>query len=128
VVSGNTAAAKSAETFGFERGVSFSFRAAPVFNGLFTGMLAFGALVALVIPNGLLIQLMVLVQVANGILLPILLIFILRLVNDKRIMGWYVNGRVQNVIAWGTTGILILLSSALVLITLLQLVGVQLPQ
>jgi NRAMP (natural resistance-associated macrophage protein)-like metal ion transporter len=116
------------ETFGFERGVSFSFRAAPIFNGLFTGMLAFGALVALIIPNGLLIQLMVLVQVANGILLPILLIFILRLVNDRRIMGRYVSGRVQNIIAWGTTGILILLSSTLVIITILSLLGVPLPQ
>jgi len=116
------------ETFGFERGVSFSFRAAPIFNGLFTGMLAFGALVALIIPNGLLIQLMVLVQVANGVLLPILLIFILRLVNDRRIMGRYVNGRVQNVIAWGTTGILILLSATLVIITILSLFGVPLPQ
>jgi Mn2+/Fe2+ NRAMP family transporter len=91
-------------------------------------MLAFGALVALIIPNGLLIQLMVLVQVANGVLLPILLIFILRLVNDRRIMGRYVNGRAQNVIAWGTTGILILLSSTLVITTLLSLLGVPLPQ
>jgi Mn2+/Fe2+ NRAMP family transporter len=53
-------------------------------------MLAFGALVAPIITNGLLIQLTVLVQVANGILLPILLIFILRLVNDRTIMGRYI--------------------------------------
>jgi Mn2+/Fe2+ NRAMP family transporter len=123
-----TTAYSIVETFGFERGVSFSFRPAPVFNGIFTSMLVFGALVALIIPNGLLIQLMVLVQVINGILLPILLVFILRLVNDKAIMGRYVNSRLQNAIAWTTTLLLTLLSAALVIITILPPVGVQLPQ
>lgn len=120
-----TTAYSISESFGFEHGVSFGFAEAPVFNGLFTGMLAFAVLMALVIPNGLLIQLMVLVQVINGVLLPILLIYILRLVNDRRVMGKYVNGPVQNVIAWGTTGILTLLSLALVMTTLLPLFGVQ---
>jgi Mn2+/Fe2+ NRAMP family transporter len=123
-----TTAYALSESFGFERGVSHSFREAPIFNGLFTGMLAFGALVALVIPNGLLIQLMVLVQVINGILLPILLLYILQLVNDRRIMGKHVNGPVQNAIAWATTVVLSLLSAALVGTTLLPLVGVHLPQ
>jgi len=122
-----TTAYALSESFGFERGVSHSFREAPIFNGLFTGMLAFGALVALVIPNGLLIQLMVLVQVINGILLPILLLYILRLVNDRRIMGKHVNGPVQNAIAWAATVVLSLLSAALVGTTLLPLVGVHLP-
>ncbi len=82
------------ESFGFERGVSHSFREAPIFQGLFTGMLAFGALVAL-IPGLPLIQLIVVSQIINGALLPIMLFFILRLVNDRRIMGKYVNGRWQ---------------------------------
>ncbi len=69
------------ESFGFERGVSNSFREAPIFHGLFTGMLAFGALVAL-IPGLPLIQLLIVVQVINGVLLPILLFYIIRLVND----------------------------------------------
>lgn len=109
--------------FGFERGVSFTFAEAPVFNGLFTGMLAFGALVAL-IPGLPLIQLLIIVQVVNGILLPILLVFILRLVNDRHIMGKYVNGRVQNAIAWGTTIILSVLCVVMLGTILLPLVGI----
>src|SRR5262249_35076041 len=83
------------ESFGFERGVSHSFREAPIFQGLFTGMLAFGALVAL-IPGLPLIQLIVVAQVINGMLLPILLIFILKLVNNRSIMGPYINSPLQN--------------------------------
>lgn len=111
------------ESFGFERGVSRSFREAPIFNGLFTGMLAFGAIVAL-IPGLPLIQLLVIVQAINGILLPILLVFILKLVNDRRIMGKYVNKPVENVIAWGTTIFLTALSILLIASTLLPLVGI----
>jgi Mn2+/Fe2+ NRAMP family transporter len=111
------------ESFGFERGVSHSFREAPIFNGLFTGMLAFGALVAL-IPGLPLIQLMILVQVINGVLLPIELVFILRLINDRRVMGKYVNSRTQNVIAWGTTGLLTALSFVMILSIVLPPLGV----
>ena len=78
----------------------FSFREAPIFQGLFTGMLALGALVAL-IPGLPLIQLIIVAQIINGMLLPILLVFILRLVNDRRIMGQYTNTLAKNIIAWG---------------------------
>jgi NRAMP (natural resistance-associated macrophage protein)-like metal ion transporter len=115
------------ESFGFERGISHSFREAPVFNGIFTGMIAFGALVALIVPNSFVIQLMVLVQVINGVLLPILLVYILKLVNDRRIMGKFVNSRLENMIAWGTTIVLSLLSAILVATTLLPIFGVQIP-
>lgn len=111
------------ESFGFERGVSYSFRDAPIFHGLFTGMLALGVVVAL-IPGLPLIQLIVVSQIINGVLLPILLVFILRLVNDRRIMGKYVNGRVQNVIAWGTTGMLAVLSAALLASFVLPALGI----
>jgi NRAMP (natural resistance-associated macrophage protein)-like metal ion transporter len=111
------------ESFGFERGVSLSFREAPIFQGLFTGMLALGALIAL-IPGLPLIQLLIVVQVVNGVLLPILLVFILRLVNDRSIMGKYVNGRVNNVIAWGTTVTLTGLCVVMIASILLPLVGV----
>lgn len=109
--------------FGFERGVSFTFGEAPIFNGIFTGMLAFGALVAM-IPGIPLIQLLIVVQVVNGVLLPILLVFILRLVNDRRIMGKYVNARVQNVIAWGTTIVLSVLCTVMLATIVLPLVGI----
>jgi NRAMP (natural resistance-associated macrophage protein)-like metal ion transporter len=115
------------ESFGFERGVSHSFREAPIFNGIFTGMLVFGGLVAM-IPGLPLIQLMIIVQVINGILLPIILIFILRLVNNPDIMGSYMNRRVENAVAYATTVVLSLLSAALVVTTILSIVGVQLPQ
>lgn len=113
--------------FGFERGVSFSWHDAPVFQGIFTGMLAFGAVVALV-PGLPLIQLLIVVQVVNAILLPILLVFILRLVNDRRIMGKHVNGPVQNVIAWGTTLVLTGLCLILIASILLPLIGIPLLQ
>jgi Mn2+/Fe2+ NRAMP family transporter len=115
------------ESFGFERGVSHSFQEAPVFNGIFTGMLAFGALVAL-IPGLPLIQLMIIVQVVNGVLLPIILIFILKLVNNPAIMGKYVNRRGENIVAYATTGMMIVLSAALIITTILPIVGVQLLQ
>jgi Mn2+/Fe2+ NRAMP family transporter len=111
------------ESFGFERGVSRSFREAPVFAGLFTGMLALGALVAL-IPGLPLIQLLIIVQVINGLLLPILLIFILRLVNDPQVMGRHVNSAVQNIVAWGTAIIIIVLSVVMVASIVLPLVGI----
>lgn len=111
------------ESFGFERGVSFSFREAPIFQGLFTGMLALGALIAL-IPGLPLIQLMIIVQVINGVLLPILLVFILRLVNDRSIMGRYVNGRVNNLIAWGTTITLTGLCAVMIVSIILPLLGI----
>ncbi len=114
------------ESFGFERGVSHTFAEAPVFHTLFTGMIVFGALVAL-IPGLPLIPLIIAAQVINGTLLPILLVFILRLVNDRRIMGKYVNSRLENVIAWGTTGLLAVLSTAMIVTTLLPILGVRIP-
>jgi Mn2+/Fe2+ NRAMP family transporter len=114
------------ESFGFERGVSYSFREAPVFQALFTGMLAFGALVAL-IPGLPLIQLIVVSQVINGALLPILLFFILKLVNDRRIMGKYVNAPVQNFVAYGTAVVLTILSTVMIVTTFLPIFGVHLP-
>ncbi|HEU5441822.1 MAG TPA: Nramp family divalent metal transporter [Ktedonobacterales bacterium] len=114
------------ESFGFERGISHSFAEAPVFHTLFTGMIAFGALVAL-IPGLPLISLIIVAQIINGTLLPILLVFILKLVNDRRIMGKYVNSRPENVIAWGTTIMLGALSAVMIVTTLLVAVGVHLP-
>jgi len=112
------------ESFGFERGVSYSFREAPIFQGLFSGMLAFGALVAL-IPGLPLIQLIVVAQVINGMLLPILLVFILKLVNNPDIMGRYVNTPLQNAIAYGTAGVLAVLSSLMIVTTILPIFGVR---
>ena len=75
-------------------------------------------------PLGALIALIVVAQIVNGMLLPILLVFILRLVNDRRIMGKYTNNTVQNIIAWGITVVLSLLSFIMILSIILPAVGI----
>jgi Mn2+/Fe2+ NRAMP family transporter len=112
------------EAFGFERGVSRSFREAPVFQSLFTGLIVFGTLIAL-IPGLPIISVLVNLQVLNAILMPVMLIFILRLVNNRRIMGRHANGVVYNIIAWATTIILIALTAMYLLTQFLALIGVQ---
>jgi Mn2+/Fe2+ NRAMP family transporter len=112
------------ESFGFERGVSQSFKDAPIFHGIFVGLLVVGALVALIIPNSLLVTLIIIAQVINGVLLPILLVFILLLVNDRRIMGSMVNKRAQNIIAYATVVILSLLSLVMIASVILPALGI----
>jgi NRAMP (natural resistance-associated macrophage protein)-like metal ion transporter len=98
--------------FGWERGVSASWSEAPIFNGLYTGLIAIGAVFVL-LPGLPLIQVIVATQFLNGVLLPIVLIFVLRLVNDKDVMGEYTNGPVFNILSYATTAIIIGLTVAL---------------
>src|SRR5689334_18729784 len=70
------------EAFGFSKGVGLDFRRAPLFFTLFTDLIIFGAAV---MPNLSVIKLLVLIQVLNGVLLPIFLVFILLLINDERL-------------------------------------------
>ena len=100
------------ESFGWESGISRRFSEAPVFMGLYTALIVIGAVVVL-IPGMPLGTLIILSQNLNGILLPIILIFMLRLVNNPRIMGRYVNPRWLNVVAWCLTGLVIVLTLAL---------------
>jgi NRAMP (natural resistance-associated macrophage protein)-like metal ion transporter len=93
-----TAAYVISETFGFEKGISRNPKEAPVFVATITVLIAIGAIVA-VIPGLPVISLLVGVQVVNGALLPILLIFIWRLAASGELMGEYRNGRAFNVIA-----------------------------
>ncbi|NLC58577.1 MAG: Nramp family divalent metal transporter [Armatimonadetes bacterium] len=111
------------EALGFERGVSRSFQEAPFFVGLFTFLIATGAAITL-IPGINPVDLMIYSQVVQGILLPVILFFILRLVNDRDLMGPYVNSWRFNLAAWSTTLVVSLLSGLLLLVTLLQLFGV----
>ena len=106
------------EAFGFESGMNRSFREAPFFHGLFTVFIVLGALVAL-IPGLPLFTIMIVAQSINGMLLPFILIFVMIIINDRRIMGEFANNRRQNAIGWTTTGALILLSLLLVASTLL---------
>ena len=92
------------EAFGWESGISKNFREAPVFMSLFTLLLVLGAVVVL-IPGISLIPLIISAQIANGILLPIVLIFIVRLATDRRLMGDAVNGRVTTILGWGVAAL-----------------------
>jgi Mn2+/Fe2+ NRAMP family transporter len=89
------------EVFGMPKGVNLDFRRAPIFFRLFTWMIIVGAGLSL-LPNLPVIQWLVAVQVLNGILLPVILIFILRLVNDEGLMGTLKNTRAYNILGWGT--------------------------
>ena len=92
------------EAFGWESGISKNFREAPVFMSLFTLLLVLGAVVVL-IPGISLIPLIISAQIANGVLLPIVLVFILRLASYRRLMGDAANGRLATVLGWGIAGI-----------------------
>jgi Mn2+/Fe2+ NRAMP family transporter len=107
-----TAAYAVTEAFGFERGIDRGWSEAPVFNAIYTFVIVFGALFVMV-PGLNLISIMVFSQAIGGILLPFLLIFMMRIVNDRRIMGRYVNGRMFNVLGWGTVVVVISLTVAL---------------
>ena len=102
------------EALGFEKGVSRSFREAPIFLGVFTFLVAIGASIA-VIPNLPLIRVLLVTQVINGLLLPIILFAILRLVNNRELMGQHVNGPLYNVGAWSTAIVVTALSLLLIL-------------
>jgi NRAMP (natural resistance-associated macrophage protein)-like metal ion transporter len=106
--------------FGWERGVSSSWSQAPIFNGLYTALIAMGAAFVL-IPGLPLIQVIVATQFLNGLLLPIVLIFVLRLVNNSDIMGEHTNGPLMNALSYAATGVLILLTIALLIFSVLGL-------
>jgi NRAMP (natural resistance-associated macrophage protein)-like metal ion transporter len=101
------------EGLGAESGVNKRFSEAPVFYWLYTFLIVCGAGVVL-IPRLPLIKLILFSQVANGALLPFLLVFMLILVNRKELMGEYTNSRLANVIAWGTSIIIIVLTIAMI--------------
>ena len=105
------------EAFGFEKGVSSSFREAPIFIGVFTFLVVLGATVA-VMPGLSLIHVLIVTQVINGVLLPVILIAVLKLVNNRELMGSHVNGVFYNIAAWLTTIIVSLLSLLVILTTL----------
>ena len=106
------------EAMGWEAGVNKSFREAPQFMWIYTALIVISALLVL-IPGAPLILLMILSSLLNGILLPFVLVFALSLVNNRRIMGKHTNPRGYNYIAWGTVAVLIILTTALIVMTVL---------
>jgi Mn2+/Fe2+ NRAMP family transporter len=100
------------EGLGFESGIDRRFREAPVFYGLYTVLILFGAGFVL-IPRLPLLQVILISQIANGILLPFVLTFMLLLVNRPRLMGEYRNRPWANLVAGGTSVVMIVLTIAL---------------
>lgn len=104
------------EAFGAERSVQSSFRDAPTFFTIFIGLLALGAGIML-IPGVPIAGVAIGTQTLDGILLPVLLVFIILLANDRRLLGRHRNGPVYNVIAVGLASVLALLTTTLVVTT-----------
>ncbi len=105
------------EALGFEKGVSSNFREAPIFLGIFTFLIALGALIAMM-PGLPLIRVLIITQVINGVLLPVILVAVLRLVNNRELMGTHTNGPLYNFAAWLTTFVVSALSALLIAATL----------
>jgi NRAMP (natural resistance-associated macrophage protein)-like metal ion transporter len=98
------------EGLGFESGVDKSFREAPFFYWLYTLLIAGGAVTVLILPDAQLINFAILSQVLNGVLLPVIIILMLMLINRSDLMGEHKNSRLWNVIAWGTSAIVIVMT------------------
>jgi NRAMP (natural resistance-associated macrophage protein)-like metal ion transporter len=107
------------EAFGWESGVDNDYKDAPAFFGIYTGIIILGALFIL-IPGISLIDIILATQQIAGILSPIILTFMIILINDKRIMGKHVNTKVQNIISWATVLFIITLS---IILFASQLIG-----
>jgi Mn2+/Fe2+ NRAMP family transporter len=98
------------EGLGLESGIDKRLKEAPAFYSLYTGLIVIGALAVILLSEAKQIPIILLSQVVNGILLPFVLIFMLRLVNRKDLMGDYRNNRAFNIIAWTTCVVMIALT------------------
>jgi NRAMP (natural resistance-associated macrophage protein)-like metal ion transporter len=105
------------EAFGWEQGVDWRWREAPAFYGLLAFFILFAA-VFLLIPGLPLIQVMFSAQVINGLLLPVILVFVMRLVGDRRLMGDLVSGPINLALGWLVTALLVVMSAVLVVTSL----------
>lgn len=102
------------EAFGFEAGLDKKWSEAKEFYTLYTGILVISAAIIL-IPHAPLIQISLWSQVINGILLPVVLISMMILINNRKIMGEYTNKPLKNFIGWSAVVMLVLLSLALIM-------------
>ena len=104
------------EGLGLEAGVNKRFREAPIFYWLYTLLIAAGAGIIL-IPSFPLVKVILLSQLINGALLPVVLIFMILLINKRSLMGEWANSRLYNAVSWASIAIIIGLTLALVGIT-----------
>ncbi len=107
------------EGMGWDAGVDKRFEEAPQFFWLYAIMIIIGA-GAILMPNVPLLGIMYFSQVGNGILLPVILIMMLLLINDKEIMGEFTNNKGLNIITWATVIIIIVLTLLMVALTFVQ--------
>lgn len=98
------------EAMGWERGLNKTFKEAPQFMGIYTFIIIFSSLLIL-IPKAPLILIMVSSSVLNGVLLPFVLLYAISLVNNKKIMGEFINNKFQNIVSWCTIISLIMLTT-----------------
>lgn len=89
------------EAFGWERGADRSWQEAPVYRGIITAIIYLSAVIVIV-PNVNLFGIMMLAQVINGVLLPVLLVFMVLIAGDRHVMGRFANGRIWNSLTWFT--------------------------
>ena len=102
------------EGLGLEAGINKRPREAPTFYALYTGLIVVGALAVIVLSKGHQVPIILLSQVINGILLPFVLIYMLKLINREDLMGKHRNTRTFNAIAWTTCVVMIALTLVLV--------------
>lgn len=107
------------EAFGFEAGIDKKWDEAKEFYTLYTGILIISAIIIL-IPNAPLIQISIWSQVLNGVLLPVVLVCMILLINNKKIMGIYTNKPHQNIVGWGAVLVLTGLSLLLLIMPLIN--------
>jgi Mn2+/Fe2+ NRAMP family transporter len=101
------------EAFGLERGIDLNFNSAKTFYSLYLALIIIGAGIV-IIPGAPLLAIIFYSQVLNGVLLPVVLVLMLLLINNKRLMGRWTNNVAFNIIAWGTAivvGILTVIST-----------------
>ena len=106
------------EGMGWESGIDKKLHEAPWFYGIYTALIALGA-AAILVPGVPLLKVLYFSQVANGILLPAVLLFMLILANRRDLMGEHVNSRTFNTVAWVLVGSLIVMTLFLSVATLL---------
>ncbi|HEB75192.1 MAG TPA: divalent metal cation transporter, partial [Nitrospirae bacterium] len=97
------------EAMGWEAGVNKTFKEAPQFMWIYTSIVIIASLLVL-IPGAPLVTLMVLSSVVNGLILPFVLFYALRLANNRKLMGEYTNSRLFNIVAWATVSVIVILT------------------
>lgn len=110
------------EAFGFEAGINKRIREAPQFYALFGFIMIISVLIILV-PGAPLIGITIWTQVLNAMMLPVVLISMIKMVNNRKIMGRHVNNMFQNAVGWTSTIVLLALTATLLISQLLQTIG-----